>query len=175
MQQPTNEYIRAKPSPTSRDTMTEQKDIVADMMIARDVHAVHEPDGYVYIASAPSCWKKDLYKIGMTTGTVKDRISALNTSRPINDSLIALHAIRCRNPKELETRIHNMLNRFRNHARREFFRFPLTELIQLCDGMAQRLHDQQIARDRLFAEMQDIPMSHGADAIAILADHDNRT
>lgn len=68
---------------------------------------IADKSGHVYIA-ASDC---GLYKIGMTTGKPKKRVSSLNTSSPTEITLE--HSVFCEDCSQLESRLHDAFDEFR--------------------------------------------------------------
>jgi len=97
------------------------------------IDPIDEDDsGYVYVASTEAYAKKHIHKIGAT----KDpdaRIVALNTSRDISDSMFMIKTYPVSNYKNLEKKIHNSLDKYRNSHKREFFTIELGELTNIIE------------------------------------------
>ncbi len=75
--------------------------------------------GYVY-ALTNQAYNYDLIKIGMTAIGVDERMAGLyNTSTPL--PFKCLRAVKVKKPKEIETYIHNVFERYRFNKSREFF------------------------------------------------------
>jgi len=95
--------------------------------------------GYVYCFSNPSM--PDIYKIGMTERTISERLNEANCSdtwRPPTPYIVEI-AKKVINPKEKETILHNLLEKYteRINPKREFFRVSITEIklfFNLMDG-----------------------------------------
>jgi hypothetical protein len=87
---------------------------------------------YLYVTRSPS-HAQDLYKIGMTTREVADRISELSgsTAAPLPFEVLASWPVR--NAVVTERRVHQALSTFRVSPRREFFRVPLSIIIRTID------------------------------------------
>lgn len=83
-----------------------------------------EQPGYVYVVSSPRSFA-GLYKIGMTTRPVKERVAELNNAGipyPYQLNLV----LATQNARKAEAQIHNALSRWSEN--KEFFRISAAEL-----------------------------------------------
>jgi hypothetical protein len=145
---------------------------IAQLSVIKDKHMTSQQkltcDQHVYIASNPHYWMDDVYKVGKSANTATGRVSSLNTSHPVDDSLVILHDIKCHDAAGLESRIHNILNCRRVDKSREFFHYPLTELIELCDQISHKMEFDISDYNISVAKIIEIESRHGADAEAIV-------
>ncbi len=81
--------------------------------------------GYVYVLSNPSM--PNLYKIGMTTRTVEERVKELDTTGVPTPYKIEL-SIQTNNPKQFERFLHRCFNQNRVNNKREFFNVSLSQI-----------------------------------------------
>jgi hypothetical protein len=89
-------------------------------VVAERIINEREPTEFVYIMSSAEYIKKFIFKIGRTANT-KQRAAGLNCSRLKDDELIVLFEHKTSDSKDLESRVHNLLDRFRVDRRKEFF------------------------------------------------------
>lgn len=93
--------------------------------------------GYLYVMYSPTL---DCYKIGMTTRSVDERLKEANSSTwNIPDYQIKLS----KKVQDVETReltIHKILNAYRVHPNREFFKCPFEQL-QLLFSLLDEVED----------------------------------
>lgn len=90
--------------------------------------------GYVYISSSELYMKDDIYKIGSTKDLNK-RISTMNTSHDINDSLFILKAYKVAHCRHMEKLIHIALSENRNSTNREFFKMPYDSIVDVMNQL----------------------------------------
>ena len=76
-------------------------------------------DGYIYVLSNDAM--PNLFKIGFTKNSVKQRVSELNSSTSIPEKFEIQLIFACKNPKEIEKKIHTSLIEYRANKKREFF------------------------------------------------------
>jgi len=93
--------------------------------------------GYLYVMYSPTL---DFYKIGMTTRSVDERLKEANSSTwNIPDYQIKLS----KKVQDVETReasLHKILNAYRVHPNREFFKCPFEQL-QLLFSLMDEVED----------------------------------
>lgn len=76
--------------------------------------------GFVYlIMSTDSDGKKELYKIGITKGSIEKRIKSLSTGNPNIISLI--HSYDSKNYKEIEKWLHSRFSLKKTNSNNEWF------------------------------------------------------
>ena len=87
-----------------------------------------EPVGYVYCFSCESM--PGIYKIGMTTRNVEDRLIEANkpSTWKIPEDFKHILSKRVCNPYKKEQLIHKLLKDYRVTQRREFFKLPLVQI-----------------------------------------------
>jgi hypothetical protein len=79
--------------------------------------------------------KNRLLKIGHTTQPIVDRVSEINRATGVAIPYGARHAWRVRNPKAVESRVHDLLAQYRYRGDREFFDIPLWKAVDLIDAL----------------------------------------
>ena len=120
-------------------------------------------DGYIYCFSNP--WMPGIYKIGMTTRTPLARLEEANASdtwRPPADYRIEL-AKRVHDVKDKEMTLHTLMDAYRIHPRREFFRTPIDEVRKMFDqfdgqmwqSTQQGKTEPQVKMPRALRELRD--------------------
>lgn len=98
--------------------------------------------GFIYIGTDQNYEKDDIYKIGRTDNSIKQRFSQFQTGRVNGDRFYCKHAFNCYNSAELESFIHQKLAKY-NHSK-EFFKIKyekLVEVIQKCVDCFNALHE----------------------------------
>jgi len=78
-------------------------------------------DEIIYIASSENYILQDIYKIGRTKNSIKQRISTHNIGRIKTDRLKILDTFYVENSKSTEQRIHKKIKVFLVEGEREFF------------------------------------------------------
>jgi len=68
--------------------------------------------------------KDEIYKVGWTSRTARERASELSSSSGVPKSFIVVDSWRHTDPEGLEKNIHAMLEPYRVSSRREFFNAP---------------------------------------------------
>jgi hypothetical protein len=87
--------------------------------------------GYLYCFSNESL--KNLYKIGMTTRTVEERLKEANSSTWNPDKFKVELSVKVNDVEKKEKIIHQILEEYRSNARREFFEVPLSKVKLIFD------------------------------------------
>ena len=98
-------------------------------------------NGFVYILSNPS-FKQGIYKIGITTGTISDRIRRLNnTSTPSGFTVERLFEVRRKHLEAVERSAHLYLSSRQRHVGREFFDASLAECEAAIESAIQSIRE----------------------------------
>ena len=87
--------------------------------------------GYLYCFSNESL--KNLYKIGMTTRNVEDRLKEANSSTWNPDKFKVELYVKVNKVEEREKHVHKLLEEYRSNSRREFFEVPLEKVKLIFD------------------------------------------
>lgn len=102
--------------------------------------------GYLYCFSNESL--KNLYKIGMTTRNVEDRLKEANSSTWNPDKFKMELCVRVEDVEKKEKLIHQMLEKYRSNSRREFFEVSLDKVKFLFDLLREEeIKAQNIAEE----------------------------
>jgi len=118
---------------TNERTISTQTDVTYDEFSVLDVSEYEDVDpsastGYVYCFSCESM--PGIYKIGMTTCDVKERLAHANRSSTwlLPDNYKHILSKRVNNPYKKEQLIHKILDEYRVTHKREFFKVPLVKI-----------------------------------------------
>jgi hypothetical protein len=87
--------------------------------------------GNIYILSNKA-FRDNYYKIGFTTGSVKDRAKQLYNTSTVFPFEIE-YCKRVKSPKEVEKKIHDVLAQYRINRKREFFEIELKTATEILD------------------------------------------
>lgn len=102
--------------------------------------------GYLYCFSNESL--KNLYKIGMTTRTIEDRLKEANSSTWNPDKFKMELCVRVNNVEEREKMVHKLLEEYRSNSRREFFEVPLEKVKLIFDLLREEdIKSENIAKE----------------------------
>lgn len=101
--------------------------------------------GYVYILRNDSM--PGLVKIGRTARDVRSRVRELSSDSGVPSPFEVAFEVFSEDCENLEEQMHNELEDFRVNSRREFFKYPLKDSIQLL----LRLHIPPTSSDSIFS------------------------
>lgn len=103
--------------------------------------------GYLYCFSNDSL--KNLYKIGMTTRSVEERLKEANSSTWCPDKFKVELSVKINNVEEREKIVHKLLEEYRSNSRREFFEAPLEKVKLIFD----LLREEDIKSENIVVEV----------------------
>ena len=98
-------------------------------------------NGYLYALINESY--KDLVKIGITSISPTERARALSNNTAVPTPFKVAYEVFVEDCKLIEKIIHTELEEFRTNTRREFFKYPLKNTIELVQSHAKRDKDKQ--------------------------------
>ena len=108
---------------------------------------------YVYVLSNPS-FKEDILKVGMTTRTVEQRVSELNSPSSLPLPFKIERKYKTKFAQALERHIHNELRIFRVNSYREFFNVTLDQV----DSIVSELDEDFIRTLELEKDFSELPI-----------------
>ena len=83
--------------------------------------------------------ENDIYKVGWTSRTARERASELSSSSGVPKSFIVVDSWQHTDPEGLEKNIHAMLDPYRVNDRREFFNAPYQTIKKIIELELQKL------------------------------------
>ena len=103
--------------------------------------------GYLYCFSNESL--KNLYKIGMTTRSIEERLKEANSSTWNPDKFKIELSVKVNRVEEREKIVHKLLEEYRNNSRREFFEVTLERVKLIFD----LLQEEDIKSENIVKEI----------------------
>jgi hypothetical protein len=98
--------------------------------MSRSARPISAEYGSVYVLSNVSLDGGTTYKIGATTNDLAHRVAQLSASTSIPSPFTLVYHRRVQVPFQVEASLHSSLAAFRVNDSREFFRAPLSRIIQ---------------------------------------------
>lgn len=108
----------------------------ADVEFRSTAHS--EPRGVVYILRC-TLMADEVYKVGWTSGTAKERAAELSGATGVPTAFIVVEAWKHVDPRGLEKNIHALLDQYRLNDRREFFKLPYSALRRIINSEIERV------------------------------------
>lgn len=110
--------------------------------------------GFTYILSNKAM--PDLYKIGYTERSVYCRVNELNDTTSLPLPFNIEYSYQCNNAFELEQKAHLHFKDYRINSYREFFKVPLSEIIQFFEDINEGYGEVTEQEPDSFAEYKEL-------------------
>ncbi len=98
----------------------------------------------LYIITSRSYARYGYFKVGKTKSlSAKDRLLTMNTGHIPGDDLIVVAEFKTNNAKQLESRVHEIMQHHRVTSSREWFRLPFKYIYRVCAALNENHHLEQ--------------------------------